>query len=143
MTAANKFKNKINRVGISSVVTGVNKLWTGFIKNNFSLTPLFINYKVDLPLYLKIKSPQTLGADRICNVVAGYEYFGKKENVIAVDFGTAITYDIVLRNGNYMGGIISPGIETMAKSLHHFTSKLPMLKNSDRSVIVRTSPGAT
>jgi len=131
VTTANKFKNKINRVGISSVVTGVNKLLTGFIKDNFSLTPLFVSHKVNLPVYLNLKSPHKLGADRICNAVAGYEYFVKKENVIVVDFGTAITYDIVLRNGNYMGGIISPGIETMAKSLHRFTSKLPLLKNTD------------
>ncbi len=63
-----------------------------------------------------------------------YEFFRKKENVIAADFGTAVTYDVVLKNGDYIGGIISPGVETMAKSLHGFTSKLPMLKRNEMYV---------
>jgi type III pantothenate kinase len=131
LTTANRYRRKIGSVGIASVVTGKNILWRRVIKENFSLNPVFINKKVYLPLTLNVKSPQKLGADRICNALAAYEYFGKKENVIAVDLGTAITYDVVLKSGEYLGGIISPGIETMAKSLHAFTSKLPMLKRTD------------
>lgn len=131
ITALKKFKKNISHAGIASVVPELDKPWAGLINNIFSLKPLFINHKVNLPIFLKIKSRNNLGADRICNAIAGYKYFRMKENVIAVDFGTAITYDIVLKNGNYPGGIISPGIETMAKSLHSFTSKLPMLKSSD------------
>ena len=51
--------------------------------------------------------------------------------MIAVDLGTAITYDVVLNQGEYIGGVISPGIETSAKALKIFTSKLPMLKSND------------
>lgn len=131
VNAVNRFKNRINHIGISSVVIEINKLWSRLITDNFSVKPMFINSKVLLPITLNIKSSQMLGADRICNAVAGYEYFSKKENVIAADFGTAITYDVILSNGNFIGGIISPGIETMAKSLHTHTSKLPMLKSID------------
>jgi type III pantothenate kinase len=75
-----------------------------------------------------------LGADRICNAAAAYEFFRRKENVIAADFGTAVTHDVVLKNGDYIGGIISPGVETMAKSLHEYTSKLPILKKGEMYV---------
>ena len=131
LAVTNKYKRKISAIGIASVVPEKNRLWRRLIKKNFSLNPVFINNNAASPLFLNVKSPQTLGADRICNALAAFEYFGKKENVIAVDLGTAITYDVVLKNGKYLGGIISPGIKTMAKSLHAFTSKLPMLKKID------------
>jgi type III pantothenate kinase len=130
-SAVRKFGKNIDRAGVSSVVPGVNKNWRKQITQYFSVEPIFVNHRIILPISLNIKSPQKLGADRICNATAGYEYFGKKQNVIAVDFGTAITYDVVLRGGNYIGGIISPGIETMAKSLNSYTSKLPKLKSTD------------
>lgn len=134
LAAASRFRGKIVAAGIASVVPGKNKLWRILIKKNFSLNLAFISDKVYLPITLNVKSPHKLGADRICNALAAYEYFGKKENVIAVDLGTAITYDVVLKSGEYLGGIISPGIEIMAKSLHAFTSKLPMLKRTDMIV---------
>jgi type III pantothenate kinase len=131
LTVSKNFKNNLRCAGIASVVPELDKQWAGLINNIFFLKPLFISNKIFLPIRLNVQLPNKLGADRICNAAAGYKFFKMKENVIAVDFGTAITYDIVLSSGNYLGGIISPGIETMAKSLHSFTSKLPMLKSTD------------
>ncbi len=129
--AAGKFAGRVSQAGISSVVTKANSVWGRLIARHFSVEPLFVSCKVRLPISLNIKSPEKLGADRICNAVAGYVYFKGKENVIAVDFGTAITYDVVLKSGTYLGGIISPGIETMAKSLNYYTSRLPRMKSAD------------
>lgn len=128
------YKKNIVQVGIASVVPEVDSLWKIIAKEYFSVKPIFINHKVSLPVKLRLKYPVKAGADRICNAAAAYEFFRRKENVIAADFGTAVTYDIVLKNGDYIGGIISPGAETMAKSLHVFTSKLPMLRKSEMYV---------
>jgi type III pantothenate kinase len=123
--------NKNFSAGIASVVTGESKKWKKLIKEHFGVHPIEISKDISLPIKLKIKRPVRLGADRICNSAAAYEYFKRKENVIAVDFGTATTYDVVLSSAEYIGGIISPGIETMAKSLNEHTSKLPSLKRKD------------
>jgi len=126
-----KYKKNIAQVGIASVVTKEYSQWKDLVEELFSVKPIFINHNLLLPVNLRLKNPVKIGADRICNAVAAYEFFRKKENVIAADFGTAVTYDIVLKNGDYIGGIISPGVETMAKSLYRFTSKLPMLKRNE------------
>lgn len=114
-------------VGISSVVPENNQYWKAILKNYLNVNPLFISGKTKTPLKLRIDKLQSLGSDRICNAVAGYEIYRHKYNVIIVDFGTATTYDVVLKNGDYLGGIISPGIETSAQSLFLKTSKLPLL----------------
>jgi len=129
----NKIKNDKLTVGISSVVPELNNGWKKLIKKQLDTSPLFISGKVVLPVSLRVSKPEKLGADRICNAAAAYQYFKRRQNVIAVDFGTATTYDVVLNQGDYVGGVISPGIETSAKALKEFTSKLPMLRSSDFS----------
>jgi type III pantothenate kinase len=123
-------KNNLT-VGIASVVSEADKKWEEEIKKHLNTAPLFINSKIILPISLRISRPDKLGADRICNAAGAYKYYEQSQNVIAVDFGTATTYDVILNHGEYIGGIISPGIETSAKALNAFTSKLPMLKSSD------------
>src|ERR1051326_1221501 len=72
---------------------------------------------------IRYDNPAALGADRLCNAVAGYEKSGGA--VIIADFGTATTYDVVSKKGEYLGGIIAPGVETSAASLFHRAAKLP------------------
>ncbi len=126
-----KIKRNVSISGIASVVPEINKKWIELLRRTFTVEPVLINNKIPLPVRLKVKNPDKLGADRICNAAAGYEYFKNKENVIAADFGTAVTIDVVLKNGDFIGGIISPGITTMAKSLNDYTSRLPLLKSRD------------
>ena len=128
---SNKVKKSGISVGIASVVPEINRDWAKNIKKYLDTKPLFISSKIMLPVSLRVAKPDKLGADRICNAAAAYHYFKQKQNVIAVDLGTAITYDVVLNQGEYIGGVISPGIETSAKALKIFTSKLPMLKSND------------
>jgi type III pantothenate kinase len=67
-----------------------------------------------------------VGADRICNAVAGFASFGGP--LIIIDFGTATTYDAVSSIGDYLGGVIAPGMETSAVDLHRRAAKLPKVE---------------
>ncbi len=81
-----------------------------------SLTkPLMVDHKVSAGLELKVDDPSQLGPDRICNAAAVYHFYGKDS--IVADLGTANTFDVVSGAGEYLGGIICPGIESMAADL--------------------------
>lgn len=70
--------------------------------------------------------PQTIGPDRLANAVAARHRFGAP--VVVVDFGTAVTFDVVDRAGNYVGGIIAPGLAVMTDYLHEKTALLPRIR---------------
>lgn len=116
----------ICNVGLSSVVPKQNKFITQTIKKLFKLKPLIINYKSKLPIKVKVKNPYTLGSDRVCNAVFGY-INSTRSNSLIIDLGTANKFDLVLKNGNYVGGIIAPGLKLSAAALNINTAKLPLL----------------
>jgi type III pantothenate kinase len=70
--------------------------------------------------------PRTIGPDRLANAVAGRHRFGSP--VVVIDFGTAVTFDVVDRRGNYVGGIIAPGLAAMTDYLHEKTALLPRIR---------------
>jgi len=70
--------------------------------------------------------PQTIGPDRLANAVAAWQRFGAP--VVVVDFGTAVTFDVVDAHGNYVGGVIAPGLAAMTDYLHERTALLPRIK---------------
>jgi len=72
---------------------------------------------------IRTEIPQELGADRLVNAVAAYEHFGTA--CVVADFGTAITYDAISSDGEYLGGIISPGVEISIEALSERAAKLP------------------
>jgi len=125
-----RFSKTVQSYGISSVVPNKDGFWNRFVTKYFKHMPLFISGKVELPIKIRIKNAKTLGADRICNAVAGYNLFKGKSNVIVIGLGTANTFDVILRNGDFEGGIIAPGIETSSKALHFYTGKLPLLRQT-------------
>ncbi|HRJ04457.1 MAG TPA: type III pantothenate kinase [Ignavibacteria bacterium] len=124
---------KVEAIGIASVSDKAQKLITHYIRTNFKVVPLIINSKTRLPIRIKIENSHTLGADRICNAVAGNHFSAGKSNVLIADLGTANTFDLVLKNGNFIGGIIAPGILTSSMAMNHNTAKLPFLKYRDLS----------
>jgi type III pantothenate kinase len=77
--------------------------------------------KTGMPI--RLDNPRELGADRLVNAVAGYDQC--HDACVVVDFGTAITYDAVSRDGEYLGGIISPGIEISIEALTARAARLP------------------
>lgn len=131
-TAVSSFrKHKISFIGISSVVPELIKPVFNLCLKNFKIKPLIISNKSKLPIKIKVKSPLSLGSDRICNAAAGYKIFRGKDNVIVIDSGTAITYDVVLKNGNYIGGAIAPGIHLLNFALNDYTAQLPLLSRNE------------
>lgn len=91
-----------------------------------------------LPIRLQVDEPLTVGADRIVNTLAASRIH--KHDAIVVDLGTATTYDCVMRDGVFFGGIIAPGVRTSAETLFKRTSKLPAteLVAPERAIGTRT-----
>jgi type III pantothenate kinase len=90
---------------------------------------------------IRMDNPRELGADRLVNAVAAYEIFASA--CIVVDFGTAITYDAVSADGEYLGGIISPGVEISLDALASRAAKLPKIDLGEpRSLIGKTTVDA-
>lgn len=85
------------------------------------------------PLVIDYATPQTLGVDRIAAAVGAYTLDGACGNELLVaDIGTAITYDRVTAQGDYLGGNIAPGIYMRLRALNHYTARLPMVSTSGR-----------
>ena len=80
-------------------------------------------------------TPETLGRDRLAAAVGATVLYPGR-NVLIVDFGTAITFDFVSAEGEFLGGNISPGAATRFRALHHFTRKLPLCELIDREVFM-------
>lgn len=86
-----------------------------------------LSSKTPLPIQIKYATPHSLGVDRIGAVCGAYQLFPNK-NCLIVDVGTCINYEFLDRDGNYWGGIISPGINMRFKAMHTFTAQLPLLE---------------
>ncbi len=116
---------KIDGIGISSVVPKLTNIYAAMAKKYFRQDPMIVSTELNLGISIFYDNPKSLGADRICNAIAGYSKYGGP--LIIIDFGTATTYDVISSDGDYLGGVIAPGIETSAISLHRQTAKLPRL----------------
>ena len=90
---------------------------------------------VPVPIRNGYATPDTLGADRLAAAVGAATLY-PGNNVLIVDFGTAITFDFVSAEGEFLGGNISPGAATRFRALHHFTRKLPLCELIDREVFM-------
>ncbi|MCR4294358.1 MAG: type III pantothenate kinase [Elusimicrobia bacterium] len=119
---------------VGSVVPGLDAVLAEAILKSFAVQPSFITPRSPLGLKLKVKTPTQVGADRILNALALRSLF--KGPSIAIDFGTATTFDCVNGNGAYIGGAILLGPNSAARALHEFTAKLPLIKvRKPRSVV--------
>jgi len=99
---------------------------------------LMLDSHTALPLRICYETPQTLGSDRIA-AATGANYLRPGRNVLVIDAGTAITYEVIEATGVYIGGNISPGMETRFKALHQFTDKLPCVEVCDNVPLWGTS----
>ena len=110
------------------------------ISKSFAVKPLFITPSSPLGLKLNVNTPTQVGADRILNALALREMF--RGPSIAIDFGTATTFDCVDAKGAYVGGAILLGPNSAARALHEFTAKLPLIKiRKPRTVIGKDTVG--
>ena len=92
----------------------------------FNIDPVVIGPGVKTGMNIKYDNPKEVGADRIVNAVAAYERYGGP--VIIVDFGTANTFCFVNKEGEYLGGVIAPGIKISSEALFLRTAKLPKVE---------------
>src|SRR5450755_2602452 len=108
---------------ISSVVPPLDSTLREVCERYFQIKPLFIEPGVRTGMPVHYDNPAEVGADRIVNAVAAFEKFGGP--CIVVDFGTATTFDVVSHKGEYLGGVITPGIGISADALFQHTARLP------------------
>ncbi len=131
---------EINNVIVSSVVGYENNRITT-LKNMFS-NILLLNHETKIPIRNLYQTKQTLGYDRIAAAVGANAIF-PNTNVLVIDIGTAITFDMVNEHNEFLGGNISPGMAIRYKALHQFTKKLPQLsKNEDFNLIGKNTTEA-
>ncbi|HUI31422.1 MAG TPA: type III pantothenate kinase [Candidatus Acidoferrales bacterium] len=119
---------KVNGVGISSVVPNLTGILERMSKKYFNCDPLVITSELELGIRVDYDEPKAIGSDRICVAVAGFKKYGGP--LIILDFGTATTFDVVSKDGVYLGGAIAPGIETAAADLQRRAAKLPRIELS-------------
>ena len=113
---------------IAAIVSSVSSISSKKIKKLQELVELtIVSSEIKTPFKNLYSTPNTLGVDRIA-LVFGAVIKYPNQNVLIIDAGTCITYDFINKKQEYLGGAISPGVEMRYKSLHKFTSKLPLLE---------------
>jgi type III pantothenate kinase len=116
----------IHGIVISSVVPPLDPVLRQVCERYFNLKPLFIEPGVKTGMPVHYDNPAEVGADRIVNAVAAFEKYGGP--CVVVDFGTATTFDCVSVKGEYLGGVICPGIGISADALFQRTARLPRVE---------------
>ena len=99
---------------------------------------LFLDENVRLPIEIRYQTPHTLGRDRIA-VAVGANYLQPERDLLVIDAGTAITYEVIVSPGVYLGGNISPGMTTRFKALNRFTRQLPLVNSQEDVPLIGTS----
>ncbi len=94
---------------------------------NLYPTCIELDHSTPIPLVNRYRTPESLGYDRIAAAVGAHTIF-PETTVLVIDAGTAITYDMVTRTGEFLGGNISPGLDIRFRALHRYTSRLPSLE---------------
>ena len=117
---------KIKSVIISCVVPPLLTVFEEISRNFFNVRPIIVNHNTKTGIKICYKNPSEVGADRIVNAVAAYHEFGGP--VIIIDFGTATTFCVVSAKGEYLGGVIVPGITISAEALFARAAKLPAVE---------------
>lgn len=124
-----------------SVVPAVNARLARRVAGLFRVRPLEVNHHTVRGIGIRYPRPETIGADRLANAVAVRASVGAP--AVAVDFGTAVTFDVVDGAGDYVGGIIAPGLSAMTDYLHEKTALLPRVTvREPRRVIGRNTEEA-
>ena len=111
---------------ISSVVPQLTPEYAAMCERYLDGGCLIVGPGVKTGMPIRLDNPLELGADRLVNAVAAYERFGGPSAV--ADFGTAITFDVVSAEGEYLGGVIGPGVEISMEALARRTAKLPPIE---------------
>jgi type III pantothenate kinase len=116
----------VNAAIVSSVVPPILAPIERLCRKTLGVEPLVVGPGIKSGIKILYENPREVGADRIVNAVAAFERW--PQGAIVVDFGTATTFDIVSSRGEYVGGVIAPGLIVAADALYHTTAKLPRVE---------------
>jgi type III pantothenate kinase len=111
---------------VSSTVPQLEPEWVVMARRYLAHEMLVVGPGLRTGMAIRIDNPRELGADRLVNAVAAYDRAGG--TVISVDFGTAVNYDVVSAAGEYLGGVIAPGVEVSLEALTERGAKLPKIE---------------
>jgi type III pantothenate kinase len=128
-------RRQVKKVVVSSVVPTKNSAISKAAHNKTQV--LWLDSKLKLGITIDYPKPESIGADRLANVVAVAELYGSP--AIVVDFGTAATFDVVSEGCRYIGGVIAPGLESMTNFLYERTALLPKLSLKEPRRVVGKS----
>ena len=138
---AKRQASEVSDVIISSVVPPLLPIYERVSQKLFDRPALVVGPGIRTGMPVRYENPREVGADRIVNSIAAYEMFGGP--VIAVDFGTATTFDCVSADGEYLGGVIFPGMLTSMEALFERASMLHRVEIArPKAVIGKTTTGA-
>ena len=133
--------NNISGCIISSVVPLITPTIERMVEALFHVHPFVVSENFPHGLTLRYDHPEELGSDRLVNAVAAFDAY--KSSVIIIDFGTATTLCVVTKGGEFLGGIIAPGLKSSADSLHHQTAKLPPVDLIQPKTLIGTNTVAS
>ncbi len=118
--------SQIHSAALASVVPSLTEPMADLVRRTFGTEPLVVGPGIRTGMAILYENPREVGADRIVNAVAAFER--AKGSVIVVDFGTATTFDCVTPKGEYLGGVIAPGVQISADALFARAAKLPRVE---------------
>src|SRR2546426_2476561 len=136
-TLAGLDRDAITGVVISSVVPPVNRTFAELSKVYFGQKAMFVEAGLKTGMAVLVDNPLEVGADRIVNGVAAFHKYGGP--CIVVDFGTAITFDAISAKGEYLGGVIAPGLGISSEALFARAARLPRVEIKDPGKVIGTN----
>jgi type III pantothenate kinase len=122
---------------VSSTVPQLSEEWTQMSTRYLGREMLVVGPSIKTGMPIRMDNPREVGADRLVNAVAAYERI--RDTCVVVDFGTAITYDVVSSAGEYLGGIITPGAEISIDALYERAAKLPKVELAQPRTLIGKS----
>jgi type III pantothenate kinase len=127
----------VSGIMIASVVPPLDFALAEMARKYFKMEPLFLGPGTRTGMAILVDTPQELGADRVADAVAAFDKYGGP--CIVMDFGTAITFDCISPKGEYLGGVIMPGIGIAAEALFERTAKLPRVEFREPEQVIGTN----
>ncbi len=124
----------LDGVILCSVVTPLVSTFQKTSKKYLGISPLTIEAGIKTGVRICVENPRELGPDRVVNAVAAHSLYG--ESVIVIDLGTATTFDVISKEGDYIGGVIAPGIGIASEALFLHTAVLPRIEFSKPMEVV-------
>jgi len=132
------FSKEITGVVLASVVPDQTRAVRQMVDRYFGFSPVVLEPGTRTGMPIAYDNPKDVGADRIANGVAAYALFGGP--AVVVDFGTATTFDVISAEGQYLGGVIAPGVQISADALFAAAARLPKVEIvPPRSVVARNT----